>query len=356
MDKAYRRWSAWVLAGLAAVLLLCALAVYIVDPCLYYRIPDRWQPIFFNERYQNAGLVRHVPADTVLLGSSMVANFRASQVEAAYGGTALRITIPDGYYSEYDQAVDALFRAQSPQRVVFAVDLNILTRDESGKTEAMPAYLYNANPLDDIQYLLNKDSLYYSAYTLLANRWGEGQSVDDAFTWDKGTWWNHMATLEEYIRPDIAAETLPSDALLADTQANLQVLEGWIAEHPDTEFVLYFSPYSILYWDKTIRTGQLDAVFAAMEYSCAALLAHGNVQLHAPLLDREIVEDLDRYCDYVHHSGETAGLVLEKLADGEDRLTADNYRQTLAQWRTFVEQYDFEKFWDEDYWLAQIAS
>lgn len=46
MKRAYRRWVCGLLAGVLAMLALCAAVVYVVDPCLYYRIPDRWQPVF----------------------------------------------------------------------------------------------------------------------------------------------------------------------------------------------------------------------------------------------------------------------------------------------------------------------
>ena len=68
--------------------------------------------------------------------------------------------------------------------------------------------------------------------------------------------------------------------------------------------------------------------------------------LHGLLFDRDIIEHLDYYCDYVHHSAEAGSLVLEKIHDGTDRLTAENYREILAGWQDFVVNYDYEKFWD----------
>ena len=167
MNKIYERWARRFLAVLLAALALCGGIVYAVDPCLYYRMPEDRLPAFFNERYQAAGMAKNVPADTVLLGTSMAANYRAAWIEEFYGGAGLRITIPDGYFSEFDQVVDLLFRENPPERVLFALDLNALIRDGGGVTDAMPEYLYNRNPLDDVKYLLNKDSLYYSLYALI---------------------------------------------------------------------------------------------------------------------------------------------------------------------------------------------
>ena len=96
MKQVYKRWVCGILGGILLLLLGCAAVGWDVDPCLYYRMPDKWQPIFFSERYQGAGLAKNVPADTVLVGTSMAAHSRASEVGETFGGSAVRITIPDG--------------------------------------------------------------------------------------------------------------------------------------------------------------------------------------------------------------------------------------------------------------------
>ena len=141
MKQAYKRWVCGLLAACAVLLAACAAVVYFVDPCLYYRIPEDWDPVLFSERYQAAGLAKNVPADTVLMGTSLAANYRRSEIAETFGTTAVRITIPDGYLSEFDKTMDVLFSSQDPQRVIFGLDANILVRDESGLTSAMPDYL-----------------------------------------------------------------------------------------------------------------------------------------------------------------------------------------------------------------------
>lgn len=350
MRKSYGRWVCAVLAGVLALLTLCAAEVYTVDPCFYYRMPTRRESVFFSERYQSAGLIRNVPADTVVLGTSMTANYRASEIGAAFGGTGLRITLPDGYLSEFDQAVGLLFRKQTPKRLLFGLDANILVRDESGLTGAMPAYLYNADPLDDAQYLLNKDTLYYSAYALLADRWGQGESVDEGFTWGEDIWWNHATALAEYDRPEIAETGIPAESYLAHTRENCTVVLEWAQAHPETEFDVFFPPYSMLYWDKQQRQGTTQAVFAALGEASELLTRQENIRLFFPLGDAEIVTNLDEYCDYVHHSAAVGQKVLALLQAGEDQITQENYREVLASWQDFVIHYDYEKFYETAYW------
>jgi hypothetical protein len=355
LKQSYRRWAIGFLAGLLAILTVCAMAVYAIDPCLYFRIPTGHKPVFFNERYQDAGLAKNTEADTVLLGTSMVANYRVSKVAKTFGGTAVKLTIPDGYLSEFNRILDVEWRYHQPKRVIFGMDLNIMTRDESQLTGAMPEYLYNKNRLDDVKYLLNKDALYDSAYTLLQNRAGTAGTLDEAFTWDKNRWWNHMTALANYPRPAQAKTTAAPDAYEKNVGSNLKIVETWLKAHPDTEFDIFFPPYSILFWDKTARLGETEATFSALEQITAALLPYKNVRLFFPLGDKELVTNLDLYCDYIHHSGAVCTQVLQMIRGNQNRLTADNQKKTIEQWKQYVVSYPYQQFWEKSYWIQWNA-
>ena len=137
-----------------AALLLCAAVAVTADPFFYYSWDEEGEEIFFNQRYQSAGIARNAEMDTLILGTSMVSNFRASYLEQTFGGKAAKITIPDGRFEEFSQILDTVYRHHSPQRVLFSLDLNILVRDESELTNELPKYLYDRNPLNDVPYVL----------------------------------------------------------------------------------------------------------------------------------------------------------------------------------------------------------
>jgi len=355
MKQTYQRWICGFMAVVLLLLAACAAVVYTVDPAIYYRMPESGKTAYFSERYQSAGLAKNAVAETVLIGTSMASNYRASRIGNAFGGTGLRITLPDGYLSEFDKVMEVLLHHQNPKRIIFALDLNIMIRDESGVTDVMPKYLYNRNPLDDIQYLLNKDNLYYSLFNLMSRKWGSLETMDESFVWDENVWWNHEAALMFYQRPEPVEQPLPADAYTEHVRSNLAVMESWIRENPDIEFHLFLSPYSMLFWDKADRLGETEALLTAMEQISTALLEHENVSLYGYLMDREFVEDLDNYCDHIHHSTEMGERLLGKLAADEGRLTKENLAETIANWRAFVVDYNYEKFWDEAFWLQWIA-
>lgn len=350
MNKIYERWALRFLAVLLAALVLCGGIVYAVDPCLYYRMPENRLPVFFNERYQTAGIIRQSPADTVLLGSSIVSNYRSSWIEEFYRCSGLRITIPDGHFCEFSQVLDLLFRESPPDRLLFALDLNALIRDDKDTAGIMPDYLYNQDPLDDIKYLLNKDCLYYSFYTVLANYWEGGQSLDEGFTWDRTSRWGKYEALRTYDRPPVSREQVPEDAYLQPARENLSEMADWFQKYPDTKFEIFLSPYSILSWDKAIRKGDLDARLAAVKLACKTLWAYSNVRVHAPLFAKSMVTELNNYCDYVHHSGEAGKWVLGNVCGENFLLREGDVEKTLADWRDFVVHYDYDALWDDEFW------
>ena len=337
-----KRWFLGTLAAALALLLLAGSFVFAEDPFYYYRWDGSGRGVFFNQRYQNAGIARNGRADTVLLGTSMVSNFRASYVADAFGGTAEKLTFPDGYFSEFDEVIDTIYAHGSPKRLLFSLDLNILTRDESAKVSEMPDYLYDENPFNDVRYLLNKDALFYSAYCLYCRAAGKTVPCDDAFTWDQDTGFSTNFVLASYTRPEKAAEALPADAYARHVQSNLAYLLKWANAHPETEFLVYLPPYNILFWDKTAANGATEATRAALRQCFDTLCgAAPNLRVYQ-FLDLPMVKDCSYYNDYIHFSGLGAQRVLEAMRAGGYEVTADNAAETLTAIRQFVQDFDYD--------------
>ena len=343
-----KQWFLRTLAIVLAVLALCAAVNIAADPFFYYRWDGDGEGVFFNERYQSAGVARHAEADTLLLGTSMVSNFRASYVEKIFGGTAAKISIPDGRFEEFSQILDTVYRGKySPERVIFSLDPNIMVRDESELSNELPKYLYDRNPFNDVQYFLSKDTLLYSVFTMRSKANGDAVSCDDAFTWDADAGFSTNFVLASYTRPEKAGTEKLRSAYSENVEKNLSHVVRWAEEHPETEFIIYIPPYNILYWDKTARNGETDAVFGALQQCFETLLPIENVRL-CQFLNLDIVTDCSYYNDYIHFSGLGAQKVLEAMESGEYDVTEENMVETLRTVRTFQQEYDYEALLAKD--------
>ena len=81
----YKKFVRNTLMMTVALLIVCGSAIFAIDPYYHYHTP--WfglQATPFQERYCNAGLAEHFDYDSVIIGSSMTENFRASWFDEAF--------------------------------------------------------------------------------------------------------------------------------------------------------------------------------------------------------------------------------------------------------------------------------
>lgn len=332
-----------------ALLLLAATAAFVswVDPTLAKGIGEGDTALFVNERYEMAGLIRSQSYTSIVMGTSMVANYRTSWFKDELGVEALKITFPDGWISEFDTAINLAFRANPKlDTVYFSLDPNILIRSDRDRTVELPRYLYNDNPLDDVELYLSADAIGMAAKTLRAQGLGTATGLDEAYTWDKKFDFSKAAALRGYPRPEISQTILPEDAYLGVVEENLDVICAWLEDHPKVRFNLWFPPYSILFWDKVSREGKAEAMLAAVEYITQRLLPYENVALYTFLPAYDIITNLDHYTDHIHCSGDICAWVTQNVIRGYWRVTGDNYQAGLDELRQFVEDYDYEAIFE----------
>lgn len=331
------------LAVLVCVLLALAGTAGVVawaDPLLTAGALEEGETaLFVNERYEMAGLIRHQDYEDIVMGTSLVANYRASWFTEGTGRETLKVTFPDGRLSEFDIALDLAFRTRgSLNTVYFCLDPNILIREDP--SVELPEYLYNDNPADDLQFYINGESLALAVKSMLL---GDGAKVplDEAFLWDDTYEFSWYTALWSYDRPEKADRSLPADAYLAAAEANMDIVCSWVEEHPDTQFKIWFPPYSILYWDKAQREGTMEAILAALEYASGRLLAYENVNVHSFLNDRETITDLAQYTDYIHCSSQITMRTAQRMIEDGWQYWPDRYMEQIDALRQMVTDYPY---------------
>lgn len=347
MKQVHKRWAAALLGTAALLLILCTGTVRTVDPFFHYHDPDPEGEVWFDQRAQGAGLLRTQEYETVLMGSSLAANYRSFWFDVFYETSTVKVTFPNGGFEEFSQALDYAYTQQDVKRVIFGLDPNLLARDPAEAPNQLPEYLYDENPLNDGRYLLNKDVLMRSGYTLLKKAAGETQPLQDAFVWDGNVFFSKTLALAGYERPEAVKEAVPEDVFLENARANLAIVIGWMEQHPDTEFIFYFSPYSILFWDKMDRQGETEAMLKLLEETTETLLQYNNAQLQFFMADEAIITDLDNYADHIHVAGKVTYRMAEAMPAESYRMTAENRVEMLDGLRQLVVNYDYDEIWEK---------
>ena len=348
MKNPKKRWTAALLLTFVVLLGLCGGTVRLVDPFFHYHDPDPEGEVWFDQRAQGAGLLRSQEYETVLMGSSLAANYRPFWFDVFYETSTVKVTFPNGGFGEFTRALDYACTQQDVERVIFGLDPNLLARDPEEEPDQLPEYLYDTNPWNDGQYLLNKDVLMRSGYTLLKKMSGETQSIQDAFVWDGNVFFSKELALAGYERPEATGETLAADAFLENGRANLERVTGWLEQYPDTEFIFFFSPYSILFWDKMNQLGQTEAMLTLLQETVETLLQYDNAELQFFMADTQVITNLQNYADHIHVAGRVTYRMAQAMPTGQYRLTKETYVEVLDGLRDFVVHYDYEQIWAAD--------
>lgn len=346
---------------LTAFALMIALIVY-VDPFFHYHKPlKNFNYVVDNQLTQNPGMAEHLEYDSVILGSSMTVNFETDWFEELMGLKTVKLSYSGAFPKDQSNIMKIIFASKwngqkrEVRKVFLGIDVITYTGDVQQTKYPIPEYLYDDNPLNDVQYVLNKDVLLQYVLRPMVDREPTNWSHIYA-SWWTDEYYSEDWVLHNYEQPDKVEEETSKEEYIAPVEANLAVnICPYIEENPDTEFVIFFPPYSILYWNDVLRENHLEATLEEYRYITQRLNVYDNVTVYFFPACGDIICDLNHYADYSHYHPQFNRFMTECFADGTYRVSKDGETQTslkgqksktideyLTDMRQIVNTYDFD--------------
>ena len=350
-----KRWLAGFLGIFLAGLAGCMALVIWVDPFFQYHKPLAWFPYLVdNQVNQNPGLAKHMDYDGILIGSSMTASFNTDWFEELMGMKTQKLSYNGSYPKDLSNIMQLVFDAKGDQvkAVYMAVDQSTFSADPEETKFPVTDYLYDDNVFNDVPYLLNKDVLLDYILRPLADRKDASDWAELYKPWWTDEYYNKANVLMYY---EAAEEKQGEEALAADyfkdaVEENLQKnILPYIEAHPETEFYIFYPPYSILFWNDVTREKELEAVIGRLEYMTERLLNYENVHVFNFLGKEDIICNLNNYADYMHYHKNVCRYITECFATGENELHPENYGQAFDEIRTLAMSYNYPAIWDDWY-------
>ena len=350
-----KRWLAGFLGIFLAGLAGCIALVIWVDPFFQYHKPLTWFPYLVdNQVNQNPGLAKHMDYDGILIGSSMTASFNTDWFEELMGMKTQKLSYNGSYPKDLSNIMQLVFDAKGDQvkAVYMAVDQSTFSADPEETKFPVTDYLYDDNVFNDVPYLLNKDVLLDYILRPLADRKDASDWAELYKPWWTDEYYNKANVLMYY---EAAEEKQEEEALAADyfkdaVEENLQKnILPYIEAHPETEFYIFYPPYSILFWNDVTREKELEAVIGRLEYMMERLLNYENVHVFNFLGKEDIICNLNNYADYMHYHKNVCRYITECFATGENELHPENYGQAFDEIRTLAMSYNYPAIWDDWY-------
>ena len=190
----------------------------------------------------------------------------------------------------------------------------------------MPEYLYDDDLFNDTAYWFNHSVLArYIPQCLKTLGQSDPDQRDTMYMWGDLYEYGKEAALR-YVT--ITGETveqgdLPEVPELSQ-QSGLNVYSNllpFIEAHPDTEFIVFFPPYSLVQWVDFYQQGTMIYHLEQKEAVIRILLGYDNVKIYDFQAELDWVTDLDNYIDAWHYGPWINDAIVERVAAGENRIT-----------------------------------
>ncbi|MDE7353570.1 MAG: hypothetical protein K2O06_11025 [Acetatifactor sp.] len=332
--------------------------VVIADPFYQYHKPWLGMPVMLeNAVYQTPGAARNLDYTDVIVGTSMTENFHTSWFDEEMGWNTMKLSYSGARTDDLKAIFSQIFSREEPVHHIF-MDINTyqLTSPSWTAYVERPEYLYDRNIFNDFPYLFNWDVLADSWGRILDGIMGKADNIDTAYTWEDpelfGAQKARKQALEErFGHAGEVSATMDSAEALADMldvcQDNLDNILPFIRENPDTEFIIYLPPYSMLFWEHKVVSGDLENVFQMYYYAMQKMLEYPNVTLYDFQNEKEIITRLDNYMDSAHHRPEYNRYIFECIKNGEKRVTKENMEEKIRDMYEFAQSYDYAGMWGE---------
>lgn len=348
-----------------SIILVCislsifASVIIIIDPFYQYHQPLNglsYRPNMNLHSYTNPGVAKNFDYDTVVLGSSMTRTVSSTYAQDRLGWNLVKLSIPEARGRDIREMFELV--RDDVQNIVIGIDTFAYNVDADMEANKKPNYLWNKNVFDDVSYILNKNVFIDQIANILLDTWKGLPS----FSRDQYQNWEEVLTIKEGDLLYWAKNNQTSEDFLESTydynviQENLRKnLLSVIENHPDKNFVIYFPPYSLFYWQNIMINQGLDAEFDEMEYIIENLLNYNNVSIYFPVDNLNIILDYEHYLDYMHYDTFLSNKVLDEFTSNEKKLTKENFESRISNFRNIIETFPYETFINDNLKMVEAA-
>ena len=316
-------------------------------------------------------MIKHFDYDAMITGSSMVANFRTSELDELFGTDSIKVTFNGGSYKEVnDNIKNALDANPDLKMVVRCLDMSCFLSahdDMRDMPETYPTYLYDKNPFNDVKFLFNRDVVFGRTLRMITDKSKEDfETGISAF--DNYSRWQSLFTFGiNTVCPDGIIETETNQVHLSDAEKekirkNIELNVTDTADaNPDVDFYYFYSPYSLAAWNDWKTEGNLLKMLEAEAYITELIIPHSNIHLFSFNSRTDINGDLNNYKDSAHYAIWVNSMVLKWMHDGNGLLTPENYVDRLKEEYDFFTGFDYESLngqedYEADYYAAALLN
>ena len=336
--------------GIILILSLTAILMIIIDPYFHYHKPLSFLSYRLgNQRYINNGIIKQFDYNAIITGTSMTENFKSSQFDKIFNTNSVKVPFSGGSYKEINNNIEVAFKNNKNIKYVLrGLDYGGINQEYNHmRYSSYPIYLYDSNIFNDYKYWWNKEILIKGVarsliYTLLRKR---TTSFDEYSNWNELFTSGKKVVLKDYKRAE--KENTEKNLSQEDIEKIDKNIEKNVTrlpkQYPNTKFIYFITPYSIVYFDELNQKGEIEKQIMAEKYMIEKILEIPNIELYSFFNNYEMITNLDNYKDAGHYMGHINDQILDWIKNKEYRLTKENYQEYINKNLEFYKNYDYDK-------------
>lgn len=194
--------------------------------------------------------------------------------------------------------------------------------------------------------MLNKDVLIDDVRLMLKkNETGDVPLLTQAYSWyetRKDEFSKENALKNCSITGVFEEVTQREPSVEENTVKAAETIKGLALRYPNTRFQFFYSPFCMSYWYGRYAEGRFLSDVRVLEYSMEELLLCENIELFFPTT-YEMITDFDSYKDSMHFDMEIQYQIFEEMRDGKNRLTKENYKDYIENFKNMILESNFEE-------------
>ncbi len=146
------------------ILSWCALIVFI-DPIHYFRLNNKIS-LYPHTRWQNAGIIKHIPFDSIVIGTSMTQNFDLKQISSLLNCHCVSLALPGCDVQEQLVVLKKAIESKKLKTIIWAIDRWCLGYKKDSFRASFPVELYQNQYKGVARYLFSFEMFKSAAYKL----------------------------------------------------------------------------------------------------------------------------------------------------------------------------------------------
>jgi hypothetical protein len=366
------------LAWMLPIVLFTGISL-LIDPYRIFHRPwvqDNYYVFNRGMRVEAAGIINTEDFESIILGSSMAANFSAQEATRSLGSKFVNISLWGSFIKERAYVLEYALRKKPVKNVIYSLDsFSFYKLPSSGMLLEPHKYLYDNDIVNDVfVYLGNLKSLKYAFCLNIifsnARFCPHKDSLEGLVEWHSDQDQSRrFGGLENWLAAKNSDEIRGalkelSKSINSINSGNIPVTDvnrvrlvnfehqkvfnehliASVTKYPTTEFYLFFPPYSRLKFaiQKQSDPQAFVEYLEILRMVVTECVKHPNIHVYG-FETEDFLDDIANYKDTMHYHQQFNSKMLQWMKNGDHELTPENIERYIQEISIRASSYDLQE-------------